>query len=210
MLSLIATGRTAAQGNIEISRFTNYRDTSGETHAVGFVVNNSAEVRGAPEIVATFYARNGSVLNTSSAMYHRHLLKPGQRTPFLAVGSNVKDFDRVDVTATVPPADDFTREFWHQALEPEDLALRPAANKSARPKVTGLIRNTGDLPATTISVTVAWMDSSESLIGVSQGYSPQSQLDPGTSVPFNVDAPSSVKDTKSIRYEVHAEGIVAR
>jgi hypothetical protein len=122
----------------------------------------------------------------------------------------MKDFDRVDVTATVPPADDFTREFWHLSLEPENLSLQPAANRSARPRVTGLIRNTGDQAATTISVIVAWTDGKEALIGVSHAYSPQSQLDPGSTVPFDVAPPPSVKDTKSIRFEVHVEGIVAR
>ncbi len=197
---------TAPPGtSVEPFGFTAYRLQSGWTFVQGFVENRGTATAGNIQVLVSLIADGDVLAGTAQAHIGPGLLKPGDRSPWLAQFQKPPDFLRVRVEAHAHPLTDLSQATVTRDFQFEDVNVRHPADHVSTATIVGELTNVGARPATDIRVVAAIYDEEGSLFQVVRGQVHQMEIADGERTTFEIRPLG--RGLKEIpRYELFAEG----
>lgn len=206
MLALLAA--TASQAAAEEFTFHNQSSFVDETkimHVYGEIKNESGAAVKDILITASFYDKDGNLLNEYQRQPELRVIGPGESAPFEALYLDQKTVDRVanfTLSATGQPAD----------VKPKQLKI---ITSSSRLDVLGtyyinvIARNEGDVTATNTMVIATLYDKDGKVVSIGRalaepGYGSTS-LASGQEAGFGIVVTEKLQTYKAVRYSLVAD-----
>jgi hypothetical protein len=194
-----------ARTSVEPFGFTAYRLQTGWTFVQGFVENRGGAVAGNIQVVVSLIADGEVLTGTAQAHVGPELLKPGDRSPWLAQFQKAADFERVRVEAHAYPLDDVMQATVTRDFRFDDVNVRHPVDQVSTPTIVGEVTNIGSRPATDIRVVAAIYAEDGSLFQVVRGRVDRPEIADGERAGFEI-RPLGRGLREIPRYELFVEG----
>ena len=190
---------------VEAVNFNVYRIESGWTFIQGFVQNGGTSSAGGIQVVVSLIANGDTIVGSSQAHVKPDMLRPGDRSPWLAQVQGAPQFQRVRVRVEAYPLTDILRSTVTQDFRLEGVTVRPPGTSFSPPTIAGEVLNVGDKPATDVRVTAAIYAGDGALYQVASALVTPSEIAPGQSAPFEI-RPVGRGLTEIPAYELFVDG----
>jgi hypothetical protein len=191
--------------SVEPFGFTAYRLETGWTFVQGFVENRGTVAAGNVQVAVSLIADGDIVAGTAHAHVGPEMLKPGDRSPWLAQFQKPPDFQRVRVEAQAYPQNDGVQATATRDFQFEDVSVHRPTDRVSTPTIVGSVVNVGPRPATDIRVVAALYDEAGALFQVVRGRVDRPEIADGERAAFEV-RPLGRGIKEMPRYELFVEG----
>ena len=176
-----------------------YRDTSGYSHVVGEVQNQGTQNLEYIELQATFYAPNGTVIETDNAMAMVDVLIPQQKAP---VDISVSQAN-ITVASAKLLITSATLAYDKPDTSLSTLGIAHTVDQLGYYHVTGEVKNSATSEAVQVQVVVTFYDASGKIVGAS--YDSPVVLPGGQSTAFDVGMDRPYVTIASFAVQVQVE-----
>jgi len=168
--------------NIQIFNYSSYINSNGLPVVVGEIINDGKEPVKSVEVKVNFIDTTGQVIDSGMAVAAVDMIPPGQRSPFMIVGS--ADYANT-ITSYELQIVDFTRAQNKPAML-QIVSTSEFSDGVSEVSIIGEIRNMGSDAATTTKVHATFYDESGRVIGYSSTSADPSTIDPNGKTSFEM------------------------
>lgn len=168
--------------NVQVFNYSSYINSSGLPVVVGEIINDGKEPVKSVEVKVNFIDTTGEVIDSSSGAAAIEMIPPGQRAPFMLVGS-------ADYANTIASYELQIVNFAKAQNKPAMLQIDSTSEFSdgvSEVSVRGEIKNISSDAATSTKVHATFYDDSGRVIGYSSTPADPSSIEPNGKTSFEM------------------------
>jgi len=168
--------------NIQVFNYSSYINSSGLPVVVGEVINEGGEPVKSVEVKVNFIDTTGQVIDSGMAVAAVEMIPPGQRSPFMIVGS-------ADHATSITSYELQIVNFAMGKNKPAMLQVASTSEFSdgvSEVSIMGEVVNIGSDPATSVKVHATFYDDSGRVIGYSSSSADLSVIEPKGKTSFEL------------------------
>jgi hypothetical protein len=178
---------------IPLSMVSVYKDSIGGVHIVGQVQNNFTFPVSHVQVVVTLYNPNRQVVSTGNAYTDVNFLKPGEKSGFAVIATNVpSDARGYSLSASYQQASSSKPPALSLSLGSHNLDIINSYH------LLGEVTNLGNITASFVKISAVFFDANHKVVDAVFGYTNPSDLQQGQKAPF--DLQSSSPKARDIKY----------